>query len=325
MTEINSELTIKDNARNILVRFGINRYSHRINPGLYNLNNPDADSPVFVSANYKLTFDLLRSRLKNVSCRLLILETDGINVWCAAGKGTFGTAELARQITATGLSEYINHKTLILPQLGAPGINARDLSRRTGFKVIYGPVEARDIPSFLESGMKKTDEMRYKRFPLKERIVLTGVELSQSWKFLLPMLAVLILFTGFGSGWPEISFMMTILPAILGIFSGAFLSPVLLPVLPFRAFAAKGAVSGFIISSLWAAAMRPNIPFLIIACGLIIASSSFLMMNFTGSSTYTSLSGVRKEMKFALPLQIILAAAALASGIIIRIVDGAAL
>jgi len=28
-------------------------------------------------------------------------------------------------------------------------------------------------------------------------------------------------------------------------------------------------------------------------------------MNFTGSSTYTSLSGVKKEMKTALPLQIV--------------------
>jgi acetyl-CoA decarbonylase/synthase complex subunit gamma len=28
------------------------------------------------------------------------------------------------------------------------------------------------------------------------------------------------------------------------------------------------------------------------------------MMNFTGSSTYTSLSGVRKEMRRALPVQI---------------------
>jgi hypothetical protein len=36
--------------------------------------------------------------------------------------------------------------------------------------------------------------------------------------------------------------------------------------------------------------------------------SSFLAMNFTGSSTFTSLSGVQKEMKTALPVQIGMAA-----------------
>ncbi|MDP4239714.1 MAG: hypothetical protein Q8904_09645 [Bacteroidota bacterium] len=37
---------------------------------------------------------------------------------------------------------------------------------------------------------------------------------------------------------------------------------------------------------------------------LNISIASFMTMNFTGSSTYTSLSGVQKEMKWAVPLQI---------------------
>ncbi len=322
MDAINSKLTVADYLRNFLVRFGINRYSHRVSPGLYKLNNPGPDSPVFVSANYKLTFDLLRQSLKDISCHLLILDTKGINVWCAAGKGTFGTDELIHRITETRLAEHVSHKRLILPQLGAPGVQAHVVSRKTRFKIIYGPVESRDIPAFLDSGMKKTDEMKYKRFPVNERIILTGVELTQSWKFLLPLLIIFVIFTAIGGGWSDISFKMTILPAVLAVFSGAFLSPVLLPLLPFRAFAAKGAVAGLAVSALWAGMVGPPISFLIPACGLIIASSSFLMMNFTGASTYTSLSGVKKEMKYALPLQIITAGAALAAGIILGIVQG---
>jgi len=37
---------------------------------------------------------------------------------------------------------------------------------------------------------------------------------------------------------------------------------------------------------------------------IIIAVSAYLAMNFTGASTYTSLSGVKKEMRLAVPLEI---------------------
>jgi len=87
------------------------------------------------------------------------------------------------------------------------------------------------------------------------------------------------------------------------LISGAVLVPVLLPWIPGRAFSIKGAVTG-----IGAAA------FILVwtqSTGLsgaawtlfIIAFSSFLAMNFTGSSTYTSLSGVKKEMSMALPAQ----------------------
>ena len=37
---------------------------------------------------------------------------------------------------------------------------------------------------------------------------------------------------------------------------------------------------------------------------LVPAISAYLAMNFTGASTYTSLSGVKKEMKWAVPMEI---------------------
>ena len=91
-------------------------------PGLYALGAPAPDSPVFVSANYTLSFDALRSALRGIDGYLLVLDTKGINVWCAAGKGTFGTDELVARIEATRLAEVVRHRRLILPQLGAPGV-----------------------------------------------------------------------------------------------------------------------------------------------------------------------------------------------------------
>jgi CO dehydrogenase/acetyl-CoA synthase gamma subunit (corrinoid Fe-S protein) len=76
------------------MRWGIGRHRYRIEPGLYAVGTPGSDSPVLVTANYKMSFDALRRELGGLDAWILVLETDGINVWCAAGKGTFGTEEV---------------------------------------------------------------------------------------------------------------------------------------------------------------------------------------------------------------------------------------
>jgi CO dehydrogenase/acetyl-CoA synthase gamma subunit (corrinoid Fe-S protein) len=109
------------------VRFGIGRMDYKINPGLYAVGNPDNESPVLVSANYKLTFDTLRKNLSGLDCWILILDTNGVNVWCAAGKGTFGSEEVVNRIEKTGLSDIVTHRKLILPQLSASGVSAQEV------------------------------------------------------------------------------------------------------------------------------------------------------------------------------------------------------
>lgn len=71
-------------------RWGINRMSYKVPPGLYAVGQPNQDSPVLVSANYKLSFDMLRKELAGLDAWIMVIDTKGINVWCAAGKGTFG-------------------------------------------------------------------------------------------------------------------------------------------------------------------------------------------------------------------------------------------
>ena len=56
------------------------------------------ESPVLVSANYKLSFDCLRSELTGFNAWMLVLDTRGVNVWCSAGKGTFGTNEIVGRV-----------------------------------------------------------------------------------------------------------------------------------------------------------------------------------------------------------------------------------
>lgn len=302
--KISTQLTFNDTLGAWKARWGINRMNYKIDPGLYAVGNADHFSPVLVTANYKLTFDTLRKELVGLNLWIMVLDTKGINVWCAAGKGTFGTKELINRINRTKLPEVVAHRTLILPQLGAPGVSAHEVLKHSGFNVVYGPVRAKDIKKFIGSGMKASAEMRTVRFNVYDRLVLTPMELVGTIKISLKIFGILFLLNliavkPFG--------LIDCYAYIGALVIGCVITPVLLPWIPGRAFSWKG----WLLGLLWAIAVNmisgwPETPSysLIRALGylLILPSvSAFYAMNFTGSSTYTSLSGVLKEMKIAVP------------------------
>ena len=119
-------------------------------------------------------------------------------MWCAAGKGTFGTEELVRRIESSGLEHIVAHRQLILPQLSGPGVAAHQVKKLSGFKVIYGPIKAADLPVFLDAGLKATPDMRRKTFTVRERIVLIPVELVNALKWSLIILPIFFFLGGFG-------------------------------------------------------------------------------------------------------------------------------
>ena len=306
--QTSSQLTFQDKLGAWKARWGINRMNYKVEPGLYSLGNPDENSPVLVTANYKLTFDSLRKELSGLDAWILVLDTKGINVWCAAGKGTFGTTELVNRLLVVQLEKFVAHRTLILPQLGAPGVSAHEVTKLTGFKVVYGPVRAKDIKEFIQSGMKATPEMRTVKFSAYDRLVLTPIELVGTIKPSLMIFGVLFLLNLMGLG----PFGLVDFYGYMGaVIIGCVLTPVLLPLIPGRAFAWKGWLLGFV----WAVLVNvlngwPDDPqySLLRAIGYLLvfpAVSAYLALNFTGSSTYTSLSGVLKEMRIAIPVIII--------------------
>jgi hypothetical protein len=283
-------------------RWGIGRMDYTVEPGLYAVGKPDNEAPVLVSANYKLTFDTLRKNLDGLDCWLLILDTKGINVWCAAGKGTFGTDELINRIETSELSKYVTHKRLVLPQLGATGVNANEVKSRSGYNVIYGTVRAEDIKAYINAGYKATKEMRTVKFTLWDRLVLTPMELVPAVKKVLPIFGVMLLSNKFIMK----PFEKTDFAAFAGsIVSGAVITPALLPVIPGRAFSLKGWFSGLgVTAAILGLSGKFKKGNRISTAGhllLLPAISSYLAMNFTGASTYTSPSGVNREMKKALP------------------------
>ena len=289
---ITSHLTWANQWDHLLARWGVNRGEHLVTPGLYAIGNPTPDSPVFVTANYTLSFDALRVALTDLDGYILVLDTQGINVWCAAGKGTFGTDELVRKIETTQLGEIVRHRTLILPQLGAPGIAAHEVRKRSGFKVEYGPARAADLSEYLKTH-QATTEMRRVRFALRDRLVLIPVELVY---VLLPLLIAILL----GS--------KSLISAIL---AGVVLFPVLLPWIPTPNFSTKGFILGLLVAlpfTITALFRNPDsvwwlkVGWALVNLLLIPSITAFIALNFTGSTTFTSRSGVRREIFAYIPM-----------------------
>jgi uncharacterized membrane protein YhaH (DUF805 family) len=291
------------------VRWSARRNNYTIQPGLYTINEPTADAPVLVTANYKLSFDHLRRVLEGISAWILVLDTKGINVWCAAGKGTFGTEELVNRLQETQMAQRVTHRIIIVPQLGAPGVAAHDIQQRTGFKVVYGPVYARDLPAFLSAGLQAEPQMRRIGFSLRERLAVVPVELVQRFPQALVLLLVLMASAALGQNrYQDIIDQGPWIALAVGsnFVTGLVLIPALLPYLPGRAFALKGLVAGLLLGLVlvW---FWPFGSLSALSVGLLsIASCSFLSLMFTGCTPYTSASGVRCEMRWALPLQGIL-------------------
>jgi hypothetical protein len=289
------------------------RMSYIVPPGMYAVGGPTKDSDVFVTANYKMSFDLLRRELKGMNAWVLVLDTKGINVWCAAGKGTFGTDELVKRIIEAKLDAVVSHRRIILPQLGAVGVSAGEVRKKTGFRVSFGPVDARDISAYVEAGYKKTTEMSTAKFSMFDRMVLTPMEINPVMKKFPWFAAAILLIFGlqpsgilFAKAWyGGLPFLVL---GLFAVFSGAFLTPVLLPFVPFRSFAIKGWLVGitmtFIATWLCNVFNMQNPMLLAIAFILFPALSSYIALQFTGSTTFTGMSGVKKELKIGIPLYI---------------------
>ncbi|MGE5632343.1 MAG: mercury methylation corrinoid protein HgcA [Caulobacteraceae bacterium] len=265
-----------------------------------------------VTANYKLTFDSLRRELDGLNLWIVVLDTKGINVWCAAGKGAFGTEELAGRVQALRLGSIITHRTLILPQLGAVGVAAHEIQKRTGFKVIYGPVRACDIKAFLDSGLRATAGMRKVTFGLKDRAILAPIEFMHSIKYLFVILLAFFILNFISRGAltavqaVSIS-ILNFLLYFLAVLTGCIVVPILLPWIPFRSFSLKGLLAGLIPAAVivlfpsWFGIHPADTLLIMSGVVAIPAITAFLALNFTGSTTYASFSGVKKEMKYTLP------------------------
>jgi len=144
-----------------------------IDPGIYKSGDPNESSPIIVTANYEFTYIKVMRDLKGIDAWVLCVDSNGINVWCAARGKDFGNKQLIEAVEATGIEKLTDKKTLILPQLSAGGVSTPELTKKSSnfpFRIVYGPVWSKDLPEFLEKRpARKPDEMKLAKFTLKHR------------------------------------------------------------------------------------------------------------------------------------------------------------
>jgi len=126
-----------------------------VETGLRVFGNLDENSPVFLTCNYDLTVKRVSKHLKGLDCYLLVAPSRGINVWCASCGGELNEFSVISAIKTSGISEKVNHRVLIAPQLSAPGIDVKKVKKETGWNVKFGPVYAKDIPEYVRNNFKK--------------------------------------------------------------------------------------------------------------------------------------------------------------------------
>jgi cyclopropane fatty-acyl-phospholipid synthase-like methyltransferase len=220
-------------------------------PGLYRAGSPSEDSPVVVTANYELTYYTVMRALNkdNVDAWVLVCDTNGINVWCAARGIHFHTKDVVEMVHLTHLDQVVNHREIILPQLAAAGMDPREIRQRTGFRARYGPVRIQDLSKWLEleKPKPKPREMATVTFNLRERMeqtvahipFLVAVLLGRPLAILLGSIFLIdvVTFLLLQSIWAQVfsisfSIVLLVIQLFTALFGNAFVLGLLFPILP---------------------------------------------------------------------------------------------
>lgn len=303
--------TARDYACTALARLGLVRNSYKVVPGLYCAGFPDKHAPVLVVANHKLMFDLLRRELAGIDAWILVIDTEGVDVWRASWRKFFSTKELVRVVRASRLRELVSHRQIIVPQSAATGVGARKVKGECGFDVVFGPMRFSDLQAYFENGMEATPQMRAATFTLSERAMHVPVHLHLLTKqFILSALLLLVLsgigpdILSFARSWSR--FQSAFAALFVGTLSGGVLLPLLLPIVPGVRFAVKGICVGlplaFLLLLLGGAGLTPFESVALVA--LTLSASSYSAMEFAKLTPFASKTGIDRETRCALPWQI---------------------
>jgi len=157
--------------------------------GIIRIGKPNRNSPVFLTGNFHLTVARVKRALKGLDAYLLVANSRGINVWCAATGGLFTNHDVISVLKVSGIEKLVDHRKVILPQLAGTGVEAITIKKKTGWNVIWGPVYASDIPEFLGKNLKKNVSMRKTKFDFSQRI-----EMAVAWAVPISVILSLILF-----------------------------------------------------------------------------------------------------------------------------------
>ncbi len=124
----------------------------QVEPKVYPIGDPDAESPVFVTTNFSLTYFIVGGEIENsgLSAWLVVPECEGMSVLTAWAAGKFSGASIAKFCKEVGLEEKVSRRDIVIP--GYVAQISGDLEENLpGWKVLVGPQEASDLESFIKA------------------------------------------------------------------------------------------------------------------------------------------------------------------------------
>ncbi|RLB79177.1 MAG: acetyl-CoA decarbonylase/synthase complex subunit gamma [Deltaproteobacteria bacterium] len=141
----------------VMLRFNIYtdpRKPVAVEPGLRIIGNPDEMSPVMLTGNFALTYYIVSGDIEagKIDCYLLLADTEGIAVECAVPGRKLLPDNVAEILKSSGIEEKVKHRILIIP--GKAARLAGDIEDTTGWRVLVGPLDSKDIPKFIEDKWK---------------------------------------------------------------------------------------------------------------------------------------------------------------------------
>ena len=117
---------------------------------LYEVGNPDENSPLFITTNFAMTYFSVIGDMENakISCYLLVIDTEGLGVLVSVAADKLTASGIQDSIEKYAVKDKIKHNKLILP--GAAARLKGDVEDATGFEVIVGPQDSSQIYDFLK-------------------------------------------------------------------------------------------------------------------------------------------------------------------------------
>lgn len=276
------------------------KWTYAVRPGLYYTGETyDVEAPLLVTSNYALTVFLVVRRLRGHNVRLLVVDTDGINVWCSAGKGAFSNAAILEQVNRydrdlLGTGKWLK---LILPKFGFAGVDLQSL-RQERIRPIIGPLYAKNLPSFLADTPLKDRETERVHFGIQSRLFSWLPGLVQTMSYSLAAILVFLIIevtVGKAAPWGLVAITVAV----------ATMYPVFFPWLPGRRFAVKGVSLAVLFSFVLLGFQATNVittASFIMGVFFTFAAAILFALSYTGNSAVSNYTRVRKEIARFLPL-----------------------
>ncbi len=308
-------LTWLDYLKAMISWFDAFKRTYVLEPGLYYTGEAhDKTTPILVTANYRLTLFTILRKLKGMNVRILVIDTDGINVWCASGKQKFNTAEIMKQVNRYEKETLTDDKrpALILPKLSLSGVDIKAL-RQAGVKPIIGPVYAKQLPEYLTHPPLKDQKNDIIQFGFLSRLFtwLPGF-VQFCWYFLLVVIIAKTLMIELQTWW---------ILGLVGVIVTVY--PLLFPRIPGKQFAVKGIWLALVMTAGIGASFLLGLISAFHLSTLTIftfATSLFFGLSYTGNSAVSNYTMVRKETARYLPPIVVLYTVFIVANITYRVI-----